>query len=193
MITIRISGGLLLLFALDALPLLAQDPRLTERFATPVALRLAATIDSAGREGLPTEPLILRALEGQAKGATPDQIAAALARLRTALHTAQGTLGPAASMPELTTAAAALQAGVPQTRLAELHQLRSGMPVTAPLGAYLDLIARGAEADRAWSRIADLARRRASDAEFARLTPTDVNRDATPRRGSRPPANQGPP
>ena len=91
-----------------------------------------------------------------------DQIVAALSRLRGALRTARATLGPAAPSAELTTAAAALQAGVPEPRLAELHQLRGGMPVTAPLGAYLDLIARGAKADRAWSRISDLARRRAS-------------------------------
>lgn len=189
-----VTGRLaLLLVVFAALPLRAQDPRLTERFGLPVASRLTATIDSADHEGLPTEPLILRALEGQAKGASPDQIAAALARLRGALRTARATLGPSAPEPELTTAAAALQAGVPEPRLAELHQLRGGMPVTAPLGAYLDLIARGAKADRVWSRISDLARRRASDAEFVRLTPADVDRDATPIKGSRPPANQRPP
>jgi hypothetical protein len=184
---------LLLLLLCATLPLLAQDPRLAQRFSEPVAARLAANIDSAGHEGLPTEPLVLRALEGQAKGASEDQIVAALARLRTALRTARATLGPAAPEPELTTAAAALQAGVPEPRLAELHQLRGGMPVTAPLGAYLDLIARGAKADRAWSRISDLARRRATDVEFVRLTPADVDRDATPIRPLRPPANQGPP
>jgi hypothetical protein len=187
------TSRLLLLLLGGALPLLAQDPRLTSRFAAPVAVRLAATIDSAEREGLPTEPMMLRALEGQAKGATPDQIVAALARLGGALRTARTTLGPEAPAPELTTAAAALQAGVPQLRLAELRQLRGGMPVTAPLGAYLDLIARGASADGAWNRISDLARRRASDADFVRLTPADVDREAKPVRPPRPPANQGPP
>jgi hypothetical protein len=187
------TGRLLLLLVADALPLLAQDPRLTQRFAAPIASRLAVTIDSADHEGLPTEPLVLRALEGQAKGATPDEIVAALTRLHGALRTARVTLGPAAPASELTTAAAALQAGVPEIRLAELHQLRGGMPVTAPLGAYLDLIARGAQADRAWNRISDLARRRARDAEFVRLTPADVDHDAKPIRPSRPPANQGPP
>lgn len=189
-ITVRL---LLPLLVFATLPVLAQDPRLAQRFSEPVAARLAATIDSADHEGLPTEALVLRALEGQAKGASEDQIVAALTRLRGALRTARTTLGPAAPEPELTTAAAALQAGIPEPRLAELHQLRGGMPVTAPLGAYLDLIARGAKADRAWSRISDLARRRASDVEFVRLTPTDVDRDATPLRPSRPPVNQGPP
>ena len=189
----RTTGRLLALLLCNVLPLLAQDPRLTQRFPAPVAVRLAASIDSAGQEGLPTEPLVLRALEGQAKGASPDQIAAAVSRLRLALRTARTTLGPAAQVSELATAAAALQAGVPQPRLAELHQLRGGMPVTAPLGAYLDLIARGARADRALDMISDLARRRASDAEFVRLTPTDVNRGAKPIETSRPPAKPGPP
>jgi len=189
-ITVRL---LVLLVLVATMPLLAQDPRLAQRFSEPVAARLAASIDSAGHEGLPTEPLVLRALEGQANGASEDQIVAALSRLRGALRTARETLGPAAPSAELTTAAAALQAGVPEPRLAELHQLRGGMPVTAPLGAYLDLIARGAKADRAWSRISDLARRRASDVEFVRLTPADVDRDAKPIRPSHPPGSQGPP
>jgi hypothetical protein len=189
-ITVRL---LLPLLFFATLPLAAQDPRLAQRFSEPVAARLAASIDSAAHDGLPTEPLVLRALEGQAKGASEDQIVAALSRLRGALRTARETLGPGAPSAELTTAAAALQAGVPEPRLAELHQLRGSMPVTAPLGAYLDLIARGAKADRAWNRISDLARRRASDVEFVRLTPADVDRDATPIRPSHPPASQGPP
>ena len=192
MTTGRAHRLLILLFC-QAPALLAQDPRLAERFTPAVASRLGAMIDSAGHDGLPTEPLVLRALEGQAKGATPDQIVGAMARLRSALGIARFTLGPASPAAELTTAAAALQAGVAESRLAELHQLRGGMPVTVPLDAYLDLIARGAPADRTWSRISDLARRRASDAEFVRLTPADVARDATPVRPARPPGSQAPP
>jgi len=168
--------ALLLLFT--GIPLAAQDSRLVERFPPAVVSQLSANIERAGHEGLPTEPLVLRALEGQAKGASVEQIVAALTRLRDALQTSRSTLGAGASANELTIAAAALQAGVPQSRLAELHRLRSGMTVTAPLEAYLDLIARGAHADRTWIRISDLARRRANDADYGRLTPADVDRDA---------------
>jgi hypothetical protein len=140
--------------------------------------QLGTTIERAGRDGLPTEPLVLRALEGQAKGASVEQIVGAMTRLRNALQTSRTTLGATASADELTIAAAALQAGVPQSRLAELHKLRGAMTVTAPLEAYLDLIARGAHADRTWVRISDLARRRANDADYGRLTPADVDRDA---------------
>lgn len=155
----------------------AQESRLAERFSAAVAARLSAVVDSAGHDGLPTEPLVLRALEGQAKGASTEQIVAALTRLRDVLHIARTTLGAGAATTELTTAAAALQAGMPQARLAELHKLRGALPVTAPLNAYLDLTSRGAPADGAWNRISDLVRRRASDAEFVRLTPADIKHD----------------
>lgn len=171
------SGLLLVLSLAIGGPLPGQDPRLAERFPPTVAAQLSATVDSASREGLPPEPLVLRALEGQAKGAPVDQIVAAVGRLRDLLRAAHLTLGAAASPTELTTAAAALQAGLPQARLAELHKLRGSLPVTAPLNAYLDLTARGAPADGAWSRISDLVRRRASDAEFVRLTPADIGHD----------------
>jgi hypothetical protein len=177
----------LLTFALMAAasPARAQDPRIGARFSASDAARLTALIDSAGRENLPTDPLVLRALEGQAKNVPLDRIVDALDRLRDALHTAQTTLGPSASVPELTTAAAALQAGVPSTRLAELRQLRGGQPLTAPLGAYLDLVASGESASQAWRTVTDLARRRASDGDYVRLT-----NDAASKRG-RPPAGSG--
>jgi hypothetical protein len=168
------SMGALSLFAT---PLVAQDSRLVERFPPAVVARLQLVIDSTLREGLPSEPLILRALEGSAKRATPDQIMAVLARLHAALRTARATLGPAAGAPELNTVANAFEAGVPISRLAELRQLRDGQTLTAPLGAYLDLVARGASPDRAWNRIADLAKHRAADAAYVKLSPTDLDQD----------------
>ncbi len=132
-------AGLFIACIALANPLHGQDARLTARFAAPFAQRLGVAIDSASRDGLPSEPLVLRALEGQAKGATPDQILGAVTRLRDALRVSRETLGRDASATELTMAAAALQAGVPDTRLAELHKLRGKMSVTALLTAYLDL------------------------------------------------------
>ncbi len=170
-----------------AAPVAAQDPRLTERFPAAVAARLNLTVDSAAREGLPTDPLVLRALEGKAKGASTEQIIDALNRLHVALRTARVTLGTTAAPAEITTAAAALQAGMPAGRLQELHKLRGNLTLAAPLNAYLDLVARGAVPDRAWSRISDLARHRAPDADFTRLTPADVDHD--PPGGHRPDAS----
>ncbi len=172
------------LFALPPGSARAQDGRITARFAAPVAIRVNALVDSAQRVGLPTEPIVLRALEGHAKGIDPDRIIFALTRLRVALQAARSALGPTSSTIELTTAAAALQAGVPEQRLVELHQIRGTQSVTAPLGAYLDLVARGAEPDRAWTHVANLARRRVGDAEFGRLMPRDVERTVAEPRTS---------
>lgn len=183
----RIAIQFIAALGLLALPLghaRAQDGRITARFAAPVATRVNALLDSAQRAGLPTEPIVLRALEGHAKGIAPDRIIVALGRLRGALQTARTALGPASSTVELTTAAAALQAGVAEHRLIQLHQIRGTQSVAAPLGAYLDLVARGAEPDRAWAHVANLARRRAGDAEFVRLMPRDVERTAVEPRTS---------
>jgi len=154
----------------------AQDPRLGQRFAPDAARRLSAIIDSAATEKLPTDPLLQRALEGGAKGASLDQILLALDDLRGALRTARQTLGTDRSPVDLVTAAAALQAGMPATQLAELRRLRGPRSLTAPLDAYLDLLAGGAAPDRAWNHIADLARHEANDAAYRKLTPVDVNR-----------------
>jgi len=167
-------------------PASAQDPRLAARFPNTVAVRLTSIVDSAGHDGLPTEPLVLRALEGQAKSASTDQIVAAMNRLRGALQVSRRTLGADAPGVELTTAAAALQAGVAESKLAELHQLRGGMSVTVPLSAYLDLTSRGAPPDQAWDRISALAKRHANDADFGRLTPIDAGAKKTGRSGGTP-------
>jgi hypothetical protein len=162
------SRVLLLLLLPGALT--AQDPRLTARFPRETVTRISAVIDSAEAEGLPAEPLVLRALEGSIKGASDDRILLVLGRLRAALHTARITLGPGAVAADLTVAAAALQAGVPEARVAELQRWRNGKPLTAPLGAYLDLVARGVPGDQAWSRISDLAQRRAPDRDYVGLS-----------------------
>jgi hypothetical protein len=190
-LTTRCSIAAFIVCVAVARPLHGQDARLSARFAAPFAQRLGLAIDSASRDGLPAEPLVLRALEGQAKGAGPDQILGAVTRLRDALRVSRQTLGRDASAAELTTAAAALQEGVPDSRLAELHKLRGRMTVTAPLTAYLDLTSRGAPADLAWNRISDLARQHASDADFGRLTPADIG---TMKKAGRPagaPSDEG--
>lgn len=159
---------LLLLCFLPA-ALAAQDPRLAARFSRESAARITSVIDRAVAEGLPAEPLVLRALEGSAKGASEDRILLVLGRLHSSLHLARETLGPGVASADLTVAAAALQAGVPEARVAALQQWRNGKPLTAPLGAYLDLVARGVPGEQAWSQISGLAQRRAADREYLSL------------------------
>lgn len=150
------------------------DQRLASRFPASVALRFWTLIDAAERDHLPTEPLVLRALEGGAKGVPADRIQTALERLASALRRAATTLGPATPPTDLTTAATALQTGLEPTRLLELRTLRGEKSLTVPLGAYLDLVAQGAVAERAWVRVIDLARRQAADRDFERIDPADL-------------------
>lgn len=151
-----------------------MDQRLASRFPASVAVRFGTLIDEAGREGLPTEPLVLRALEGGAKGIPADRIQSALTRLVAALRRAMATLGPDTPETDLATAATALQTGLEPTRLLELRTLRGEKSLTVPVGAYLDLVAQGAVAERAWQRVITLARRQAVDREYERIDPADL-------------------
>jgi hypothetical protein len=150
------------------------DQRLATRFPTSVAIRFDAVIDSAAAEGLPTEPLVLRALEGGAKGVAADRIQVALTRLHASLRRARDVLGPPTSAADLTTAATALQTGLEPARLLELRNLRGTRSLTVPLGSYLDLVAQGAVSERAWLRVMDLARRQATDREYERIDPASL-------------------
>lgn len=150
------------------------DQRLASRFPASVAVRFAAVVDSARREGLPTEPLVLRALEGGAKGVPADRIQSALTRLVASLRRAMATLGPETPETDLTTAATALQTGLESSRLLELRTLRGERSLTVPVGAYLDLVAQGAVAERAWQRVIELARRQVADREYEKIDPAGL-------------------
>jgi hypothetical protein len=163
-----------LAFLLVAAPLAvlpAQESRIAARFPAAEALAITALIDSAAQTGLPREPLILRALEGAAKGIPGSRVRVVLGRYRDAMTRARDVVGQGGDPTELATAAAALLEGVPPAHLAELRQLRGTKSITVPLGAYLDMMARGTSPAIAWDRVNGLARRKAADQEFARLSP----------------------
>src|SRR5690606_41087072 len=77
----------------DQTALAGVDQRLVNRFPASVAVRLDALVDSAASLGLPTEPLVLRALEGGAKGVPADRIQTSLSRLLGSLGRARDALG----------------------------------------------------------------------------------------------------
>ncbi|MES2124115.1 MAG: hypothetical protein V4503_05445, partial [Gemmatimonadota bacterium] len=96
-----------LFFLMVPAALSAQDPRLVARFSHETVVRLTQMLDSATAEGVPTEPLVLRALEGSTKGASDVRILEVLGRLRGALRSARVALGADATAADLTVAAAA--------------------------------------------------------------------------------------
>lgn len=150
------------------------DSRIGSRFPASVAVRIHGIVDSARAEGLPTGPLILRALEGGAKGVPADRIYVALNRLRHSLNLAANTLGRDTPAGDLATAATALQTGLPASRIIELRNLRQGSSLTVPLGAYLDLVARGAVPQRAWDRVVGLARSGAANRAYQQIDSADL-------------------
>jgi hypothetical protein len=147
----------------------AQDSRLAERLDDATAASVQRVVDSARGEGLPTEPLVQKALEGSTLGASDERIVAAVEALRGQLGRAREALGGKASEAELTTAAGALRAGLPPTALRRLQSLRSGRPLVVPIAVLTDLVAEGVPAEQATQSVLDLAREGRPDDEFVAL------------------------
>ena len=160
----------------------AQEPRLAGRLPDHARIRIDAMLDSARADGLPTEPLVDRALEGAAKGAPADRIIVAVARLRDELVAVRSALGDPLSTAELTAGASALRAGASTTDLAQLRKLRASQPLTVPAAVLADLVAAGVPADTAVRAVLALAPSTA-DAEyvaFRRNVQRDIELGASP-------------
>lgn len=155
----------------------AQDARAIDDRLSPAArAAVQAIADSARAEGLPGDPLLLKALEGASKGASDARIIAAVRTLHDELREARRLVGASAGADELTAAASALRAGVAPAAVARLRASRPDAPITVPLAVLTDLIARGVPADTAASLIHELAERGAPDDGFFALR-TGVERD----------------
>src|SRR5881296_3775578 len=157
-----------------------NDPRLA-RLDTATRSLVAVAIDSARAAGLPTEPLVQRALEGATKGAPGPLIVSAVQRLAADLGRARAVLGAGATPPELEAGAAALRAGAGPAVLAQLRRSRR-QTITVPLAVLTDLVASGVPVDSAAAAVLALAAR-ARDAdlvEFRRAVERDIALGAPP-------------
>ena len=166
-----------LLLAVQAPP---QDPRLA-RLDVETRASVVAILDSVGKEGLPAEPLVQRALEGATKGAAGERIVLAVRRLAGDLGTARVALGSESTSPELEAAAAALRAGATPQLLAKLRAARHA-PLTMALAVLADLVASGVPADSAAAAVLALApTARDNDlVEFRRAVERDIALGAPP-------------
>jgi hypothetical protein len=167
---------LLMLFVGLAPPLVAQDPRLAARLDSTTLSSVTSYIDSSRRDGVPTEPLIQKALEGASKGAPGDRIAAAVRSLGGLLRTARAALGSESSDREIVAGAAALRAGAAPEGLRSLRQVRGAANLEVPLAVLADLVALGVRVESAYASVMDLARTRAPDPEFLRLKDRQLER-----------------
>ncbi len=170
------------LLLMAAAPANAQEPRLAGRLPEPARAQVDGILAAARAGGLPTEPLVDRALEGAAKGAPPALIVTAVTRLLDELMAVRGAFGQAASTAELTAGASALRAGATAKALGELRSRRAGRPLTVAAAVLADLVATGVPADSAVGAVLALASD-ADDADylaFRRNVQRDVALGASP-------------
>jgi|SRR5690606_34920862 len=183
-----LCSALLLAAGLGSVPLAAQDARLAARLPTGTRLAVERLMDSARAGGLPTEPLVRKALEGESKGADSARIVSAVAALARYLGQARQALGAGADEATLVAGAAALRAGAQPARLRALDSLRSRERLAVPLSVLADLLTSGVEPERAWTTVRQMATQGAPDADFLEL-----RERLTGARQGLPPAAERPP
>lgn len=131
-------------------PLTAQvtRDRLTGRVPPATIPAVDSIVQDAARAGLPTEPLIQKALEGGAKGVAPDRIVEAVGASAEQLRNASTLLRSAgesrpADPAEIAGVAAALSRGVSPQQVARLSGALPGEPTGPALHAVADLVGHG--------------------------------------------------
>ena len=161
-VTARAGVGAALV-ALAAARAGAQDARLERRLDAATRAAVVQVVDSARAAGLPTEPLVDKALEGASKRAAGERIAAAVRALATDLGQARALLGPGASVPEIVAGARALRAGVSPDALSRFGRERPRRPMSGALAVLGELVARGVPPDTAAQSVLALTAADASD------------------------------
>ena len=147
-----------------AVPALAQEPRFEGRIPEPTRGQIETILIDARAAGIPTEPLVDRALEGASKGAGASLILAAVHRLDGELRASRDALGLQSTDAEVTAGASALRAGAQPEDLADLRRAR-GQPLTVATAVLADLVAVGVPVDTAIVAVLTLAEG-VDDAEY---------------------------
>lgn len=161
----------------------AQDARLDARLDSSTRDAVVALTDSARSDGIPSEPLVQKALEGASKHADGARILVAVRSLARELGDARAALGASSSDAEVIAGASALHAGIKPAALANMRASRTHGSLTVALAVLSDLVARGVPSDTATSVISALTVAGAQDAELLRFqqgVERDIARGATP-------------
>lgn len=172
-------AGFLTLAARDAA---AIDPRLAQRLDHATAESVGALIDSAAAAGIPTEPLVQRALQGALKKAPGQRIVAAVSNYAADLRTARDAVGAKSSDAEIVAGAAAIHAGVSSDGLHTLRAHSAGN-ITVALAVLTDLMANGVPAGNAIQAIQSALEKRATDSDLTTLRSNvagDIKAGASP-------------
>jgi hypothetical protein len=137
---------------------------------------VAQVIDDARARGLPTDPLIDRALEGAMKRAPGARIRAAVSTLAQRLEVARTALAPSPNESDIAAGAGALSVGVPRETLRAIRSIQPDRPVAVPLGVLTELVVRSVPVKRATTLVVELLRRGATAPQLVALG-ADVQRD----------------
>src|SRR5881392_1609624 len=131
--------------------LAAQDPRLSARLDSVTRAQVESLVSRAQDHGIPTEPLVQKALEGSSKGAPGPRIVTAVESTFADLRRARQALGQSAASDEI---------------VAEIRRVSPRGGVAVPLAVFTDLVAGGMAVDAAWRSVSELAERGGDDQAF---------------------------
>lgn len=161
----------------------AQDARLGARLDARTRDAVVLLIDSARSDGIPSEPLVQKALEGASKHADGPRILVAVRALAHELGDARAALGASSSDAEVIAGASALHAGIAPVALTRMRASRTHGSLTVALAVLSDLIARGVPGDTATTVISALTDAGTQDVELLRFqqgVERDIAQGATP-------------
>ncbi len=137
---------------------------------------LEALAQEGARNGIPTDPLFSKALEGLAKRVPADRILPAVTAYAQRLEEARGAFGPTGGEPLIVAGADALQRGVGVEALRQLGregQVGQGQgPGPSPMAVLVlaDLVEAGVPTDRALGLVHEALQQRTREQEMLGLT-----------------------
>jgi len=147
----------------------SEEARLRARLRPELAADVIDVVRSAAAQGLPTAPLVARALEGASRQADDAAILDAVRRHAAGLAAARRVLGSSARAAELDAGAGALMAGVPEDSLASLKRARPSGSLVIPLIVLSDFVARGVPVASASNTVLAATRAGAADPALLRM------------------------
>jgi len=171
-------GALAILLTWGVAALGAQETaRERARVALPenVFRGIEVLAQEAARNGIPTDPLFSKALEGLAKRVPADRIVPAVTAYSHRLQEARGAFGPEVGAPVVVAGADALQRGVGAGALGRLGQEsreggRSQGPSPMAVLVLADLVEAGVPEERALGVLQEALRQRTREQEMLGLT-----------------------
>lgn len=157
-----------LAFAASALAQQTADERLAGRLDGDTREQVVALVDSLKREGLPTEPIVDRALEGASKRADGAVIVRVVRGFAGHLRVARQVLGPSSDR-EIIAGANALRAGIKTDELVRIRAAREGQRYAVAFDVLTGLKTRNVPNDTAVRVIGSLVKLAANDQQYVTL------------------------